>query len=177
MEPVEIANKIKEEFPTEVVEVKEFRGQVGITIKKNELPGIIRRLNASPEFDFDYLKDLCGVDYMNVKVPRFEVVYQLYSIRHGHMLRLNVQVSENSPTIASVTAVYSGANWHERECYDMFGIVFDNHPDLRRILLPEDWEGYPLRKDYPTAGTEEEWRGFKEVLLKAEEYKKYEWKK
>lgn len=91
------------------------------------------------------------------------------------MIRIAAQVLEKSPSLESCAGIWKTANWHERECYDMYGIVFENHPDLRRVLMPEDWEGYPLRKDYPLEGPEEEWRGFREVLQKHEEYKKYEW--
>jgi NADH-quinone oxidoreductase subunit C len=174
--PMSLAEKLREVFPEEVVGIKEFRGQTGVTLKKDRIIEIARYLKDTHDFDFDYLRDLCGVDHMGRKNPRFEVVYQLYSIRLKHALRLNVQVSEDKPSIETVTGVWRGADWHERECYDMFGIVFNGHPDLRRVLLPEDWEGFPLRKDYPTAGPEEEWRGYQEVLSKAEEYKKYAWK-
>ncbi|MBF0518064.1 MAG: NADH-quinone oxidoreductase subunit C, partial [Nitrospirae bacterium] len=112
-----------------------------------------------------------------IKTPRFEVVYNLYSMTHRHSLRLNVQVPEKE-SIQSVVSIWKTANWHERECFDMYGIVFDGHPDLRRILMPDDWDGHPMRKDYPTAGPEdEEWAGFKEVLKKSEEFKKFGWYK
>ncbi len=92
------------------------------------------------------------------------------------MIRLNVQVSEEDTYIDSITNIFKGADWHERECFDLFGITFSNHPDLRRILLPEDWEGYPLRKDYPIEGPQDrEWSGFKDVLNKSEEFKKFQW--
>ena len=110
---------------------------------------------------------------------RFEVVYHLYSIEHRHMLRVKVPVSETDCVIDSVVPIWIGADWHERESFDMYGIEFKGHPDLRRILMPEDWEGYPLRKDYPVKGPEpeEEWEGFREVLNKAEEFRKYEWER
>ncbi len=177
MESLEIAEKIRAEFPDDVLEIKEFVGQVGLTLKKDNISKITGFLHSAPQFHFDYLKDLCGVDYLGVKVPRFEVVYHLYSFKHKHMIRLNVQVSEEDPSIDSVTGIWKGADWLERECFDLFGIIFNNHPDLRRILLPEDWEGHPLRKDYPVEGPEEmEWPGFQEVLKKAGEFKKYQWK-
>ncbi len=111
----------------------------------------------------DYLADLCGADYPDNK-DRFEVVYNLYSIKHGHRLRVKALVPESDPSVDSVVPVWSGANWHEREACDMYGIVFNGHPDLRRILMPEDWEGYPLRKDYPLKGPDDdEYKGFEEL--------------
>ncbi|KJR40554.1 NADH (or F420H2) dehydrogenase subunit C [Candidatus Magnetoovum chiemensis] len=178
MEPLKIAKEIQEKFPDDVIEIKNFRDQAGITIRNNNIKEIVRYLHDASHLKFDYLRDLCGVDYMNKKEPRFEVVYHFLSLKHFCMIRLNAQVSEDALTIDSIVDIYSGANWHERECFDMFGIEFKGHPDLRRILMPEDWDGYPLRKDYPTAGPdlEDDWQGYKEVLKKAEEYKKYEWK-
>lgn len=176
MEPVQIAERLKEKFPHEFVSAVEFRGQVSVTIKKDKLLDICRWLHDEPDLSLDYLQDLCGMDYIGRNgLPRFEVVYHLYSIRHRHMLRLKAVVAEEDCTIHSVMPVWIGANWHERECFDMFGIVFKGHPDLRRILMPEDWQGHPLRKDYPLKGPDEEWRGFKEVLEKAEKFKEFEW--
>lgn len=175
MDPLEIAEKIKEKFPNEVVDVTSFRDQVSVTVKKDKIVDICRYLHDDPGLDFDHLRDLCGVDYLGKKEPRFEVVYHLYSIRNRHMIRLKAQVPENDPKINTVTSVWTGADWHERECFDMFGIVFKGHPDLRRILMPEDWEGHPLRKDYPQKGPEKEWHGFNEVIEKAKEYREFEW--
>jgi NADH-quinone oxidoreductase subunit C len=85
--------------------------------------------------------------------PRFEVVYHLHSIERNERLRLKCRLPGDAPTIESVTSVWRGANWYEREVFDLFGIQFTGHPDLRRIMMPDDWEGYPLRKDYPITGT------------------------
>ncbi|OGW57362.1 MAG: NADH dehydrogenase [Nitrospirae bacterium RBG_16_43_8] len=175
MEQVEIAEKIKEKFPEEVLWIREFRGQVSVTLKKSRIVEICRYLHDEPGLDFDYLVDLCGVDYSGRKEKRFEVVYNLYSIKHCHRIRLKAEISESGPVIDSVISVWAGANWHERECFDMFGIVFKGHPDLRRVLLPEDWEGYPLRKDYPLQGAEKEWQGFVDVLERAKRFKEFEW--
>lgn len=179
MEPVQIANTINEKFPGEVLGITEYRGQVSVHIKKEKVFEICRWLHDDPSMDFDYLADVCGMDYLGRKVPRFEVVYQLYSIKHAHRLRLKAQVPEDDTSIASVVPIWAGANWHERECYDLFGITFKGHPDLRRILLPEDWEGFPLRKDYPVQGPEleEDWRGYKEVLEKSEKLREFGWEK
>ncbi|MCX8031729.1 MAG: NADH-quinone oxidoreductase subunit C, partial [Thermodesulfovibrionales bacterium] len=91
------------------------------------------------------------------------VMYNLYSIWRRLSIRVRAKVFEGEPHIDTVTDLWQGADWHERECFDMFGIIFKNHPDLRRILMPEDWNGYPLRKDYPLRG-KELWRGFKEIV-------------
>ncbi len=176
MEPLEIAEKIKEKFPEEVKGIKEFRGQVSVTVKRERIVEICRWLHDEPDLNFDLLKDLCGVDYLGKKPIRFEVVYTLYSMTHHHMIRIKAEVPEEDPEIDSVIEIWRGADWHERECYDMFGIKFRGHPDLRRILLPEDWEGHPLRKDYPEKGPEKEWKGFQEVLDTAKRLQEYVWK-
>lgn len=177
LEPTEIAEKIKENFPDEVVEVTNFRDQVSVIVKKERIVDICRYLHDDPILSFDHLQDLTGVDYLGKKEPRFEVVHNLYSVRYRHRIRIRAQVPEDDPHIRTVTSIWAGANWHERECFDMFGIVFTGHPDLRRILMPEDWEGYPLRKDYPLKGPEPEkdWPGFVEVLKRFEELKEFEW--
>lgn len=172
MEPLQV---IREEFTDAIIAVSEFRGQVSVTIKKESLLDIAKFIQREPGLNFEYLQDLCGADYLGKKVPRFEVVYQLYSIKYRHMLRLKAPVAEDDCRIKSVTSIWQGAGWHERECYDMYGIVFDGHPDLRRILLPEDWEGFPLRKDYPVQGPDKEWPGFIEVLDRAKRFKEFEW--
>jgi NADH-quinone oxidoreductase subunit C len=175
MEAIQIAEKIKEQFPEETLDIREFRGQISVTLKKVRIRDICRYLHDDPDILLDYLVDLCGVDYLGKKDVRFEVVYHLYSMKHRHAIRLKAEVPEDDPSIDSVMPVWAGVNWHERECYDMFGIIFEGHPDLRRILLPEDWEGHPLRKDYPLKGPEKEWPGFLEVLNKAKRYKEFEW--
>lgn len=170
-----IADGLQERFPSEVKEIREFRGQVSVVIRKDRLKEIMEYLHDTPELCFSYLRDLCGVDYLGKKEPRFEVVYQLYSISHRHVLRIRAEVPENDPAISSVQSIWDGADWHERECYDMFGIEFTGHPDLRRILMPEDWEGHPLRKDYPLQSDlgEGEWPGLKETLQLSEKNKVY----
>jgi NADH-quinone oxidoreductase subunit C len=107
-------------------------------------------LRDAPEASFDYCSDLTATDWPP-RAERFDVIYCLYSTRHRHRVRLKVKVAENQP-LASVTGVWTAANWFEREVFDMFGINFTGHPDLRRILMPDDWQGYPQRKDYPLEG-------------------------
>lgn len=176
MEPQTIAERIKDKYPAEVREIKEFRGQCSVIVSKGAIKEIMQYLHDTPELYFDYLTDLCGVDYFEKKEPRFEVVYHLYSIRHKHMLRLRAEVSEEECSIDSVTGIWKGAEWHERECFDMFGITFTGHPDLRRVLMPEDWEGHPLRKDYPLKSDlgDMEWKGYLDVLKTAENNRQYE---
>lgn len=175
MKPLNIVERLKERFADEVLETKEFRGQASVTIKKDKILDICKYLHDDPDLLFDYLVDVCGVDYLGRKDARFEVVYHLYSIKHRHSLRLKAAVSENDAAIDSVVPVWVGADWHEREAFDMFGIVFRGHHDLRRILMPEDWEGHPLRKDYPLKGPEKEWRGFLEVLEKEQKFREFQW--
>jgi len=107
------------------------------------------------ELGFNFLTGLCSLDYLG-QAPRFIVVYQLYSIGDHLRLRLKAPVEEADATIDTVSGIWSTANWLERECWDMMGIVFNNHPDPRRILMPDDWEGHPLRKDYPVQGPDRE---------------------
>lgn len=176
MDPNKIAENLREAYPLEIKEIREFRGQVSVTLKKGHLKEILRHLRTSPELCFDYLQDICGVDYLGRKEPRFEVVYHLYSMKHRHTIRLKAEVPENDCAIDSVIDIWRGADWLERECYDMMGITFNGHPDLRRVLLPEDWEGFPLRKDYQLNSDlgEKEWSGMKEVIETAERNKIYD---
>jgi NADH-quinone oxidoreductase subunit C len=157
--------ELQSKFP-EVVEKIEEKDVPTIICKREGFLDFIKYLKE--EKKFDYLIDLCGVDYLNYKpggVPeRFEVVYHLYSISTRILLRLKVRVPENDCWHYSVTPLWKTANWFERECYDMFGIKFKGHPDLRRVLMPYDWKGHPLRKDYPLFLDEEhEWKVYKEL--------------
>ncbi|RMD60353.1 MAG: NADH-quinone oxidoreductase subunit C [Nitrospirae bacterium] len=169
MEPLEIADKIKEKFSGGVLNISSFRNQVSVTIKKEFLLSICNYLKKDKELSFDYLSDLCGCDYPD-RHERFEVVYNIRSIKHNHFIRIKVRLSQKDPVIESVTPIWKAADWFEREVYDMFGIRFKSHPDLRRILLPDDWEGNPLKKDYPLKGREEDWKGMERV----KELRKYD---
>ncbi|PKN71699.1 MAG: NADH-quinone oxidoreductase subunit C [Deltaproteobacteria bacterium HGW-Deltaproteobacteria-12] len=134
-----------------IKEIDVFRGETTVVIDKENLLNIGRILKDDDQCSFDILSDCCGVDLFP-RTPRFCVVYHLYSLRHGHRLRLKVFLPEDNAAIDSVTPIWSTANWHERECFDLLGIQFSHHPDLRRILLPEDFAGHPLRKDFPLEG-------------------------
>lgn len=148
-----VVDKLKAEFGDQVREVKEFRGETTVTVEKEQIVSICTFLKR--ECGFNFLTDLCGVDYLG-QTPRFMVVYQLYNIGTHQMLRLKAPVEETDARIDTVSGVWATANWLERECWDLMGIVFKDHPDPRRILLPDDWEGHPLRKDYPVQGTDRE---------------------
>jgi NADH-quinone oxidoreductase subunit C len=141
--------KLKAKFSDSILEVNEFRGETTVLVKKEDIVPVCTFLKK--DLGYNFLTDLCGVDYLG-QTPRFMVVYHLYSIGTKERLRLKVQVEEKDPRVDTVSGVWSTANWHERECWDLLGISFNNHPDLRRILMPADWEGHPLRKDYPLQG-------------------------
>jgi len=163
MEPLEIAEKIRKQFSEDIGETVFFAGQVSLVVRKESIKKISMYLQQDPDFAFDYLADLCACDYFD-RANRFEVVYNLRSIKYNYLLRLKVELSEDEPRIDSVSDIWATATWFEREVYDMFGIQFQRHPDLRRVLMPEDWEGHPLRKDYPLEGQEDwQWPDFKEV--------------
>jgi NADH-quinone oxidoreductase subunit C len=142
--------KLQEKFPASVLEVKTFRDEVNVTVQKKDIFEICKFLYADPDLQYQMLTDLCGVDFYP-EVPRFEVVYLLYSMTKHQRLRLKVKVG-NSESVPSVESIWKAADWLEREVYDLFGISFDNHPDLRRILLWDGYEGHPLRKDFPVEG-------------------------
>jgi NADH-quinone oxidoreductase subunit C len=133
----------------QVLGKSEFRGETALTVRREDIVEICRHCKES--LGFDYLIDIASVDNFGEE-PRFEVVYELSSIATNEHLRLKLAVSEDEPTVATISEIWPTANWHEREIYDMMGIRFTGHPDLRRILM---WEGYPyfpLRKDFPLGG-------------------------
>jgi NADH-quinone oxidoreductase subunit C len=146
MIPQEIFDHIRTKFPKALLEEK----PTGVPdpyarISADVIREVCLFLRDDEKLGFDTLMCLSGVDYTGGKLG---VVYHLHSMKHGHKITLKVDVPVSNPQCQSVEAVWKCANWHEREAFDLFGIVFDGHPDLRRILLPDDWEGYPLRKDY-----------------------------
>jgi NADH-quinone oxidoreductase subunit C len=143
--------KLRAWDPQVVAEVIEFRGETTVVVPANRLVGVCEFLAGEPSLRFTFLEDLTTVDRFPME-PRFELNYQLLSIEKVLRLRLRVKLAGADPSIQTVTGVWPTANWHERETFDLFGIRFQGHPDLRRILMPEDWEGYPLRKDYPVEG-------------------------
>lgn len=142
--------KLREKFAASVLDVKEFRGEVTVTIKREDVVAICNYLKSGLEYNM--CTDVTAVDYLGKQEPRFMVVYNLYSIPNKDRLRLKAAVPEDDCTIDTVSGVWNSANWLEREVYDLMGVRFNNHPDLRRILMTDDWEGHPLRKDYPVQG-------------------------
>ncbi|MCZ6781858.1 MAG: NADH-quinone oxidoreductase subunit C [Proteobacteria bacterium] len=131
-----------------VLESHERLGDATAVVDPVELVAVMRFLRDSDGLDFEMLTDLTGVDYLG-REPRFEVVYHLYSVKHNHRLRIVVRLPEDAPEVDSLVEVWPSADWMEREAWDMYGIRFRNHGDLRRLLLYEEFEGHPLRKDYP----------------------------
>ena len=149
-----LVKKLKAKFGEAIGEASEFIGQLSINVAKEQIVAICDFLKADDKTPFDYLSDLTCVHYPEKKSAPFEVVYNLYSISANDRVRLKLQTSE---AVDTVTTVWPAANWLEREVFDLFGVHFDGHPDLRRLLLPPDWEGYPLRKDYPLEFVENAW--------------------
>jgi NADH-quinone oxidoreductase subunit C len=152
----ELVKKLKANFDGAVLEAVEFVGQLSIRIEPNRIVKVCEFLRLDEDSRFNYLSDLTCVHYPMRQEAPLEIVYNLYSIPRNERVRLKVSITEQAG-IESVTGVWPTANWMEREVYDLFGVNFKNHPDLRRILLPPDWEGHPLRKDYPLEFIENQW--------------------
>lgn len=140
---------LREKFGERILDSHSFHGDATIVVSREGLRELFRLLRTDPGLNFNFLTDITAVDYLGKKEPRFEVVYHLYSFRLRHRLRVKVPVPEQNPVVESLSSLWKGANWLEREVWDMFGIRFQGHPDLRRILLYEEFQGHPLRKDYP----------------------------
>lgn len=146
-----IIRKLTEKLPESIETTTEFRGDLTVQVRKSDIVRVAEFLKTDPDLSFDLIIDLLGVDMYRPE-GRFEVVYVLYSIKNKTYLRLKVLVEASDCVVPSVTGVWSGANWHERETYDMFGVRFSGHPDLRRMYMPEEYEYHPLRKDFPLMG-------------------------
>lgn len=153
MDGAEILARLAERFGAAILETHAQRGDHTAVVTRAAIPDVLRVCRDDPALRFDLLMDLTAVDYLTYPGredgTRFEVVYHLYSIPENHRLRLKVPVDEDDPVVPSAVPLWPIANWLEREVWDMFGIRFDGHPDLRRLLLYEEFEGHPLRKDYP----------------------------
>jgi len=168
----EIEKRLRSSFGEAIVSVDEINGQTSIEVKCERIVEVCKLLKE--EFKFNYLSDLCGADMLNFEdlsarkaylaiehgnppksvshEDRFLVIYQLTSLENKERLRLKVKVDGDNPVCPSVTSVFKAANWSEREAFDMYGIEFEGHPDLRRIYMPEEYEHHPLRKDFPLMG-------------------------
>ena len=162
MSDLSLAERVKNKFPNLVIEACTFgdshqkavtvtKGDQMIIVKKDGIRNICAHLKTDPDFQFNMLMDLTAVDtlFWEEKALRFEVIYNLYSLSKNQRLFIKTAVAEADPAIDSVTSVWPAANWYEREVWDMFGIQFKGHPNLKRILMYEEFEGHPLRKDYP----------------------------
>ena len=149
-----LVKKLKAQFGGAIGDASEFVGQLSINVAGEQIVSICEFLKTNSETAFNYLSDLTCVHYPDKKEGQFEIVYNLYSIDRNERVRLKAQTAES---VDSVTSIWPAANWLEREVFDLFGIQFKNHPDLRRLLLPPDWEGYPMRKDFPLEFIENAW--------------------
>lgn len=145
---------VRERFPDAIVEVAEHRGETTLILRPEALVAVCAALRDAPGLRYNFLSTVTAVDWLE-REPRYDVVYHLLSLETHAVLRLKVRVGDEvtpSPEVPTVTGVWPAANWYEREVFDLFGIRFAGHPDLRRIEMPSDWVGHPLRKDYPLTG-------------------------
>ena len=150
------------EHEAAVVKVVVDRGELTIHIRREHIAQVAKVFRDDPSLRFELLSSISGVDYLareGVDGERLHVAYQLTSMTYRRRIRLEVGVTTADPHLPSVTAVYPTADWQERETWDMFGIIFDGHPALTRILMPDDWDGHPQRKDYPLGGVSVEYKG------------------
>ncbi len=147
------ARALKEALGDRILTIEEFRGDLTITVERKVWVEAARRLRDHPDCDFKLFLDLCGVDYLDRedRPERFEVVLHLYSVSGKHRVRLKTPVPESDPKLDTITDVFRGADWFEREAWDLYGIVFEGHPNLARLLTHESFVGHPMRKDYATA--------------------------
>ena len=147
-----IAEQVQTQFPQGFIKAEEWRGDLAITVKRETIHDVCTFLRKDPAMDCDYIVHVSSVDWPDEE-ERFEVVYEVMSIKHRHRVRIKARVPEHDCTVDSMVDLWKGAEFMEREVFDMMGIRFANHPDLRRILMPDDYpEGYPLRKDFPLQG-------------------------
>ena len=148
-----ILARLQEQCPSQVLQTETQRGEHTVVGSREGVVDLLRFFRDDPALAFDVLTDLTAVDYSKYAGredgPRFEVVYHLYSLAHNHRLRVKVQVDEDAAVVPTAIALWPIANWLEREVWDMFGIRFEGHPELRRLLMYEEFVGHPLRKDYP----------------------------
>ena len=156
----QLATRLKERFSTQITATNVELGELTVELPREQLLSVCRALRDEHAFAFEQLIDLCGVDYLEYgngiwSGPRFAVVYHLLSVKNNHRVRLRTFVDGEVPLVPSVIDIWNSANWFEREAFDLFGIVFEGHPDLRRILTDYGFIGYPFRKDFPLSGNVE----------------------
>ena len=154
MRVVELAERVRALFPDVLV----ARDEATLTLDRGELLGAIEALRDDPQIRLDFLSSVTATDRPG-RAPRFWVAYELYSLEHRHRLRVKVGLAEDDAVVPSLFGLFPTADWLERETFDLYGIVFEDHPDLRRILLPDDWEGWPLRKTEDLGGVNTRYRG------------------
>ncbi len=143
-----VLQTLQTRFGAGILGTSEFRGDLALTLDPQALIPVALFLREAPELQYILLSSVTGVDYYG-REPRFEVVYHFTSLEHAHHVVLKVGANEADPHIPSLAPMFPTANYQEREIYDMFGIIFDGHPDLQRILMPDEWDGFPQRKDQP----------------------------
>lgn len=146
-----VLEKLQSNFHDSILMTNEFRGDLTVTLKKDDIIKVCQFLRDDEDLRFDSIRDIMGVDRYRPE-NRFELVYNLYSLVNNHRIFLKVLVEEQDLKVPTVVGVWSGANWMEREAFDMFGVTFEGHPDPRRIYMPEEFEHFPLRKDFPLMG-------------------------
>jgi NADH-quinone oxidoreductase subunit C len=161
----EVTGALAEAYPAfndAVYRVVVDRGELTLYIERERIAEVCQVLRDDPSLRFELLSSVSGVDYLDAapdQPKRLHVAYHLTSMTYRHRIRLEVELTADDPHVPSVTSVYPTADWQERETWDMFGVIFDGHPALTRILMPDDWEGHPQRKDYPLGGVPVEYKG------------------
>ena len=144
--PADVGNALRARFGADIVDVADRDGHAVVTVAPSRYRELITVLRDDPEFDCDYFDFISAVDFPDA--GEFEVVVHVYSTAHNHHVRVKLRVPREGATVPTIHDVYPGANWHERETWELFGIVFEGHPHLVKLVLPEPFEGYPLRKDF-----------------------------
>ncbi len=143
--------KLKEKFPEAEFDITDYKEQLAVTFDKKNILKVTNFLKDDPDLQFKLCEDVTAIDWAKRK-NRFTVVYHIFSLKLNSRIRLKSDVDESDLSVDSVASIWKTADWHERETYDMYGIIFNNHPDFRRMYMPEEFEYYPLRKDFPLMG-------------------------
>jgi NADH-quinone oxidoreductase subunit C len=148
---LEPAAALQQAKPGALLEVKLFRDETTLIVNRAQIVAVATFMRDTPGLVYNFLSDISAVDYYpeNTRPERFGISYHIYSMLYNRRLRLKVFIPEDEPEVVTMTSVWPGANWLEREIFDMMGITFTGHPDMRRVLMPEDWDGHPHRRDYP----------------------------